>query len=102
MVVGYNLVDQPHFQCLLGGVEPAQEPYLASLLLPHDASQVGRAETGIETAHLGTCLSELGIVGGYGKVADNVKHMSATHGKAIYHGNDGFGDGAYLFLHVED
>ena len=102
MVVGYNLVDQPHVQGLLGGVEPAQEPYLASLLLPHYACQVGGTETGIETAHLRTSLPELGIVGGYGKVAYNVKHMPAAHGKAVDHGNDGFGYGAYLFLYVQN
>ena len=31
-----------------------------------------------------------------------MQHMSATHGKTIYHGNDRFGYGAYLLLHVKD
>lgn len=54
-----DCIDQSHFQCFLCGVLTAKEPYFTGFLLPYDACQIGRAESGVEAAYLGTCLSEM-------------------------------------------
>lgn len=81
----HNFVDHAHALGLVGGVLPAKEPNFASLFLPNATRQIRRAETGIETAHLRACLSESGILGGYGKVANELQHIAAANGIAVDH-----------------
>ena len=98
---GHHLVHHAHALGLGCRVLAAQEPYLAGFLLPHDAGQVGGAEAGVETAHLGACLTEDGVLAGDGEVAHQVQHVAAADGVAVHHGYHGLGQTAYLHLHVE-
>ena len=36
----HNLIDEPHLECLLGGIFLAEEPNLPRLLLPDDAREI--------------------------------------------------------------
>ena len=99
--VAHHLVDQTHAFGLLGRILTAHEPDLAGLLLSHDAGQIGAAEAGVEAPHLGARLAEAGVDGGDGEVAHHMQHVAAADGPAVDHRHDGFGQTAYLHLHVE-
>ena len=79
----------------------AQKPNFARFLLSHHAGEIGRTEAGIERTDLRPRLSEDGILGSNGEIAHHVKHMSATDGIAIDHGDDGLRKAPYLHLHIE-
>ena len=93
--------DQSHIQCFLGRILAAEEPEFTGFLLAYDTSQIRRTKSGIEAAHARPCLTEDGVFRRNGQVADYVKHMSATDGISVDHGNHRFRDGTNLFLYVE-
>ena len=78
------------------------EPYLAGLLLANDACKVAGTEASVERSHLGTCLSEDGVVAGNGEIAHEVQHMTAANGEAVNHSDDRLGQRANLLLHVKN
>ena len=72
-----------------------------AFFLPDAARHVGGAEAGIEAADARSGLPEDGVLGGDAQVADDVQDVAAADGEAVDGGDDGFGQGADLFLHVE-
>src|ERR1700730_2800049 len=98
----HHLVDQAHLQRLLSVVLIAEEPDLASLLLPHDAGQQPGPVDAVEDAHSRPRLPEARVVGGYGQVADDVEDVAAADGVAGDHCYHGLGGTPDLDLEVED
>ena len=97
----HYLIDQSHFEGFLSRILTAEEPDFTGLFLSDDACQIRRTESGVKASHTRTGLSEDGIFGSDGQVADYVEHVTATDGISVDHGNDGLGDGAYLLLYIQ-
>ena len=87
---GNDLVDQAHLACLLGSVALVEEPDLARLLVPDMTGQEGRAPPGVDRTNFGANLTELGVIGGNGQIAQRCEHVAAANSKAVDPRDHGF------------
>ena len=92
LVGGDDFVDQAPVEGLLGGVAAAEEPDFAGAFFADGAGEVSGSQSGVEGADAGSVLSEDGVFGGDGEVAEEVEDVSAADGDAVDGGDDGFGD----------
>src|ERR1700756_151802 len=87
---GNDLVDQAHLACLHGSVALVEEPDLARLLVPDMTGQEGRAPPGVDRTNFGANLTELGVIGGNGQIAQRCEHVAAANRKAVDPRDHGF------------
>ena len=85
----------------ISGVLLAEEPEFAGFLLPHLPRQQPRAVAAVKRADPWASLSENGVVGGDGEVADYVEHMPAADSETCHHRHYRLGCAAHLNLQVQ-
>lgn len=95
-------IDESETKSFRGIIDPAEKPNLSRLFLADDAGEVAGPVTSIEGTDFGAGLSEFGIVGGDGEIAEDVQDMASADSPAGNHCHDGFGTGADLPLKIQD
>ena len=85
----------------ISGVLLAEKPEFTRFFLPHLPCQQPRAVAAVKRADPWAGLSENGVVGSDGEVADDVEHMPSAYGEACHHRHYRLGGAAHLDLQVQ-
>lgn len=95
-------IDESETKSFRGIIDPTEKPNLAGFFLADDAGKVAGPVTSIEGTDFGAGLSEFGIVGGDGEIAEDVQDMASADSPARDHGDNRLGTGADLPLKIQD
>ena len=94
-------IDEPHLQSLLRAITAAEKPDFTCLALANHPRQVARTKAAVKTADLGSGLAKHGVVGGDAEVAEQMQHLTATHGIARHQSDHHLGQAADDALQIQ-
>ena len=102
LLVWHHRIHQPHGKRLGRRIAAAQVPHFARLFLAHDVRQEGCAVARVDRSDLRSHLSEDGLFGCDGQIAECAQDVATTDGIALHAGDHGLGniaDGGVQFFH---
>ena len=99
---GHHGIHQSHLQGVLGAIAPTQKPNFPGFALTDHAGQITSTKPPIKTSNLWAGLAKNGVVGRQAEIAQQMKHLSTTHGIPRHQGDHHLGKAANDPLQIQD
>mmetsp|Transcript_7246 Transcript_7246/g.13747 ORF Transcript_7246/g.13747 Transcript_7246/m.13747 type:complete len:234 (-) Transcript_7246:204-905(-) len=98
----HHLVHEAHLHGLLSIVQTGQEPHLFGSFRAHQARHHRAAVAGVKATHLGSSLTENGVVSRNSQITHHVQDVTSPHCVSRHHTYHWLGHAPDLHLEVED